>query len=111
MKKMTKITLFVMMLTMMATGMAFAAAQYGTGPSAMTLGATSTTSITPSANVEVGYNGVIQSYGITTQHLNGDRIFGSGSDSPSIYYKTKTPGTNADTDPGSTFSTTGYTAM
>lgn len=109
--KKIKITLFVMVLMIGTTGMAFAAVQTGTGPTALTVGSTSTTSITPSSNVMITYNGVVQSYGISSQHLNGTRIFGSGSGSASLYYKTKTTGTNTAEDPGSTFSTTGWTAQ
>lgn len=45
-----------------------------------------------SNNVTVNVNSVVQSYAATSGHLNGDRTFGTASDSPKIYYTTKDKG-------------------
>lgn len=112
--KMMKITLAVMMLMIGTTGMVHAGAQTATGPTALTAGGSgfaTTATLHSSSNVMMTYNGAAQSYGITTQHLNGTRIFGGGNGDANIYYKTKTAGTNTAEDPTSSFSSSGWTAL
>lgn len=114
--KMIKITLFVMMLTLMTSGMALALTGTATGPTALTVTSTFTGTpvftVTPSNQVWMDYNGVAQSYGILSEHLNGSRSFGGGSGDSSIYYKAKTAGTNPTaTAVSSAFSTTGWSAL
>ena len=115
--KMIKITLAVMILMIGTTGMVHAAAvSTATGETSITVGtagAPAQTTLNSSSNVMMTYNGDAQSYGITTQHLNGTRIFGSGSGSPAIYYTEtgKTAGTNTASDPTSVFSAGSWTAM
>lgn len=109
--KIIKITLFVMTLMIMATGMAQAAAQSSTsGATSLTVGGSSfatTGTLNLSSNVAMTYNGTAQAYGVSTQHLNGNRMYGGWNGTANIYYKAGTAnGTfTAPGDPGTTLGT------
>ena len=45
-----------------------------------------------SKNVQIGVNSVAQSYAAIADHLNGDRAFGTASNSTKIYYTSKNKG-------------------
>ena len=45
-----------------------------------------------SKNVQIQVNSVSQSYAAIADHLNGDRAFGTSSDSTKIYYTSKNKG-------------------
>lgn len=109
--KMIKITLFVMMITVMTSGMALALTGTSTGPTALAVIATGvlnspTFSVVPSNQVTMAYDGAAQAYGVSCFHLNGSRSFGGWSGSSSIYYKTHTPGSSTAVAPGQTLDTT-----
>ena len=52
-----------------------------------------------SKNVTLVANTVVQSYAAVSSHLNGDKVYGSSSDSPVIKWTTKTKGTAYTTAP------------
>ena len=52
-----------------------------------------------SKNVTLCLNGSPQSYAIITKHLNGNRIFGTASNTSKLYFKESSSGTAIDTAP------------
>jgi hypothetical protein len=58
-----------------------------------------TLTFTPSTNVTVGINSVAQSYAANSKHLNGDREFGTASDSTAIFWQSSEKGTSLSAAP------------
>jgi hypothetical protein len=64
-------------------------------------GNNTTLTFTPSTNVTVGINSVAQSYAANSKHLNGDREFGTASDSTAIFWQSSEKGTSLSAEPSS----------
>lgn len=113
--KMIKISLFAMLLMIGTSGMGFAATlSTVAGATTVVVGtAPIQATLTSSSNVMLSYDGAAQSYGLTSQHLNGTRVYATWSGSSSILYTQvgKVAGTNTAVSPTTAQPSSGWTAQ
>lgn len=100
----------VMLCLLLAAGIAMASQSVtGTGDIGSSSGGS--LSVTTSSNVQILYSGSSQAYGTTSDHIAGNRVYGTGASEPAMYYKDKTAGQHWTSDPTTAFDTNGWTAQ
>ena len=98
---MNKIFLIVVLVVFSVSGSAFASETFtSTGAAGTPNGVLS--QYRTSTNVTLVVTSIVSNYSAVSSHLNGDRVFGSGSDDAVLYRLTagKTAGTAYTTAPG-----------